>query len=89
MEARKAASRHGRRRAAEIVFSAAKRLFGSGARALEWKNIVREVGLKVAPYDRLVGMASGGIGQGDTGGEEWGRGGGRSGAPAPSRIVMR
>ena len=68
MGARKAAGRHGRRRAAEIVFSAAKRLFGSGARALEWKNTVREVGPKAAPYDRLVGTASGGIGQGDSGG---------------------
>ena len=81
MEARKAASRHGRRRAAEIVFSAAKRLFGSGARALEWKNIVREVGLKVAPYDRLVGMASGGIGQGDTGGGRNGEGEGEGAEP--------
>ncbi len=60
--ARRAASRHGRRRAAEIVFSAVKRLFGSGARAPKWKNTVREVGLKVALYNRLVGMASGGIG---------------------------
>ena len=60
--ARRAASRYGRRRAVEIVFSAAKRLFGSGARALKWKNIVREVGLKVALYNRLVGVASGGIG---------------------------
>ena len=60
--ARRAASRYGRRRAIEIVFSAVKRLFGSGVRALKWKNIVREVGLKVALYNRLVGMASGGIG---------------------------
>ena len=72
--ARKAAGRCGRRRAAEVVFSAVKRLFGSGARAPEWKNIVREVGPKVAPYNRLVGMASGGIGWGDSGG---GRGEGR------------
>ena len=74
--ARRAAGRCGRRRAAEVVFSAVKRLFGSGARALKWKNIVREVGPKVAPYNRLVGMASGGggIGWGDSGG---GRGEGR------------
>ena len=62
MEARKEASRHGRRRAVEIVFSAVRRLFGSGARALKWKNIVQEVSLKVALYNRLVGMASEGIG---------------------------
>ncbi len=58
----KAASRYGRRWAVKIVFSAVKRLFGSGVRALKWKNIVQEVGLKVALYNRLVGMASGGIG---------------------------
>ncbi len=62
MEAWKAASRYGRRWTVEIVFSAVKRLFGSGVRALKWKNIVQEVGLKVALYNRLVGMASGGIG---------------------------
>ena len=68
MGARRAASRCCRRRAAEVVFSAVKRLFGSGARALEWKNTVREAGLKVAPYNRLVGTASEGIEQGDLGG---------------------
>ena len=62
MEAWKAASRYGRRWTIEIVFSAVKRLFGSDVRALKWKNIVQEVGLKVALYNRLVGMASGGIG---------------------------
>ena len=62
MEAWKAASRYGRRWTVKIVFSAVKRLFGSGVRALKWKNIVQEVGLKVALYNRLVGMALGGIG---------------------------
>ena len=55
-------SRYGWHRAAEVIFSAVKRLFGSGVRALKWKNIVQEVGLMVALYNRLVGMASGGIG---------------------------
>ncbi len=73
MEAWKAASRYGRHRAVEIVFSAVKRLFGSGARALKWKNIVQEVGLKVALYNRLVGVASGG------GGDRIGGLGGRKG----------
>ena len=62
MEAWKAASRYGRRWTIEIIFSAVKRLFGSDVRALKWKNIVQEVSLKVALYNRLVGMASKGIG---------------------------
>ena len=62
MEAWKAASRCGRRRAVEVIFSAVKRLFGSGARAPKWKNTVREVGLRVSLYNKLVGMDSEGIG---------------------------
>ena len=62
MEARKAASGYGRRRAAETVFAALKRLFGSGARSLKWGNTVQEVNLKASLYNRMVSMAAGGTG---------------------------
>ena len=84
MEAWKAASMYGRRWTVEIVFSAVKRLFGSDVRALGWKNIVREVGLKAGgPLQQAGRHGLGGDRMGDLGG------GGRSGAPAPSGVVMR
>ena len=41
---------------AEIVFSAFKRMFGEHLYQLKWKNVVQEVRIKVATYNRLVDM---------------------------------
>lgn len=43
---------YGQRWLAESVFSAFKRLFGEHLMALKWENIVQEVRLKVALYNR-------------------------------------
>ena len=40
----------------EIVFSAFKRMFGEHLYSLKWKNMVQEVRIKVATYNRLVDM---------------------------------
>ncbi len=60
------------------MFSAFKRLFGSGARSLKWGNIVREVNLKASLYNRMVSMAAGGTGYGTRERKEEGRGEERS-----------
>ena len=41
----------------EIVFSAFKRIFSNSVRAVKMKNIVHEIGLKIAVYNRLLYMA--------------------------------
>ena len=43
----------------EIVFSAFKRMFGEHLYSLKWKNMVQEVNLKVAAYNKLIDMGAG------------------------------
>ena len=50
---------YGKRRLVEIVFSAFKRMFGEHLYSLKWKNMVQEVRIKVATYNRLVDMGAG------------------------------
>ena len=45
----------------EIVFSAFKRMFGEHPYSLKWKNMVQEVRIKVATYNRLVDMGAGAV----------------------------
>ena len=52
---------YGKRRLAEIVFSAFKRMFGEHLYSLKWKNMVQEVRIKVAAYNRLVDMGAGAV----------------------------
>ena len=47
---------YGKRWLAEIAFSAFKRMFGEHLYSLKWKNMVQEVRIKVATYNRLVDM---------------------------------
>ena len=44
-----------------IVFSAFKRMFGEHLYSLKWKNMVQEVRIKVATYNRLVDMEAGAV----------------------------
>ena len=43
----------------EIAPSAFKRMFGERLYSLKWKNMVQEVRIKVATYNRLVDMGAG------------------------------
>ncbi len=43
----------------EIVFSAFKRMFGEHLYSLKWKNMIQEVNLKVAAYNKLIDMGAG------------------------------
>ena len=45
----------------EIVFSAFKRMFGEHLYSLKWKNMVQEVRIKAAAYNRLVDMGAGAV----------------------------
>ena len=50
---------YGKRWLVEIVFSAFKRMFGEHLYSLKWKNMVQEVRIKVATYNKLVDMGAG------------------------------
>ena len=50
---------YGKRWIVEIVFSAFKRMFGEHLYSLKWKNMVQEVNLKVAAYNKLIDMGAG------------------------------
>ncbi len=56
---------YGQRWLAESVFSAFKRLFGEHLMALKWDNIVQEVRLKAALYnkwrDESIAREAGGV----------------------------
>ena len=52
---------YGKRWLVEIVFSAFKRMFGEHLYSLKWKNMVQEVRIKVATYNRLVDMGAGAV----------------------------
>ena len=52
---------YGKRWLVEIVFSAFKRMFGGHLYSLKWKNMVQEVRIKVATYNRLVDMGAGAV----------------------------
>ena len=45
----------------EIVFPAFKRMFGGHLYSLKWKNMVQEVQIKVATYNRRVDMGAGAV----------------------------
>lgn len=45
----------------EIVFSAFKRIFGEHLYSLKWKNMVQEVRIKVATYNKPIGMGTGAV----------------------------
>ena len=45
----------------EIVFPAFKRMFGEHLYSLKWKNMVQEVRIKVATYNRLIDMGVGAV----------------------------
>ena len=47
---------YGLRWIVEIVFSAFKRIFGESVRALRRDNIIQEIRLKVAVYNKLIDM---------------------------------
>ena len=47
---------YGKRWLVEIAPSAFKRMFGERLYSLKWKNMVQEVRIKVATYNRLVDM---------------------------------
>ena len=49
---------YGKRWIVEIVFSAFKRMFGEHLYSLKWKNMVQEVNLKVAAYNKLIDMGA-------------------------------
>ncbi len=53
--------KYGRRWLVEIVFSAFKRIFGEHPYSLKWKNMVQEARIKVATYNKLVGMGAGAV----------------------------
>ena len=48
---------YGERWNVEIVFSAFKRIFSNSVSAVKMKNIIHEVELKIAVYNRLLYMA--------------------------------
>ena len=50
---------YGKRWIVEIVFSAFKRMFGEHLYSLKWKNMIQEVNLKVATYNKLIDMGAG------------------------------
>ena len=52
---------YGKRWIVEIVFSAFKRMFGEHLYSLKWKNMIQEVNLKVATYNRLIDMGTGAV----------------------------
>ena len=52
---------YGKRWLVEIVFSAFKRMFGEHLYSLKWKNMVQEVRIKVATYNKLVDMGAGAV----------------------------
>ena len=52
---------YGRRWIVEIVFSAFKRMFGEHLYSLKWKNMIQEVNLKVAAYNKLIDMGAGAV----------------------------
>ena len=52
---------YGKRWLVEIVFSAFKRMFGEHLYSLKWKNMVQEVRIKVATYNRLIDMGAGAV----------------------------
>ena len=52
---------YGKRWLVEIVFSAFKRMFGEHLYSLKWKNMVQEVRIKAATYNRLVDMGAGAV----------------------------
>ena len=52
---------YGKRRLAEIVFSAFERMFGGHLYSLKWKNMVQEVRIKAATYNRLADMGAGAV----------------------------
>lgn len=47
---------YGKRWIVEIVFSAFKRMFGESLYSLKWDNMVQEVNLKVATYNKMIDM---------------------------------
>ena len=49
---------YGKRWIVEIVFSAFKRMFGEHLYSLKWQNMVQEVNLKVAAYNKLIDMGA-------------------------------
>ncbi len=53
----KARKGYGRRWLIEIIISAFKRMFGDHAHSRRWENIVQEVRLRVAQYNRWAGEA--------------------------------
>ena len=52
---------YGKRWIVEIVFSAFKRMFGEHLYSLKWKNMIQEVNLKVATYNKLIDMGTGAV----------------------------
>ena len=52
---------YGKRWLVEIAFSAFKRMFGEHLYSLKWKNMVQEVRIKVAAYNRLVDTGAGAV----------------------------
>ena len=52
---------YGKRWLVEIVFSAFRLMFGEHLYSLKWKNMVQEVRIKVAAYNRLVDMGAGAV----------------------------
>ena len=53
--------KYGKRWLAEIAFSTFKRMFGEHLYSLKWKNMVQEVRIKAATYNRLVDMGAGAV----------------------------
>ena len=41
------------------MFSAFKRMFGEHLYSLKWQNMVQEVRIKVATYNKLIDMGAG------------------------------
>ena len=52
---------YGKRWLVEIAPSAFKRVFGERLYSLKWKNMVQEVRIKVATYNRPVDMGAGAV----------------------------
>ena len=49
---------YGKRWIVKIVFSAFERMFGEHLHSLKWKNMIQEVNLKVAAYNKLIDMGA-------------------------------
>ena len=52
---------YGKRWLVETMFSAFKRMFGEHLYSLKWKNMVQEVRIKVATYNKLIDMGAGAV----------------------------